>query len=46
MLARNLTNTPAIAQTLAAVEPELYRFPAIDAPDLLSAVTEFIATHQ
>jgi hypothetical protein len=44
MLALNLTSTAAIERTLAAVEPELYRFPAIDANDLRNTVEAFIAT--
>jgi hypothetical protein len=38
MLDRRLTTTDAIAHTFEAIEPELYRFPAIDAGDLSTVV--------
>jgi hypothetical protein len=44
MIALELTGTDAIAATLESIEPELYRFPAIDAQELRSTVQAFIAT--
>jgi hypothetical protein len=43
MLARGLTTVAAIRETHAAVEPELYRFPAIDARELRAVVHAFTA---
>lgn len=43
MLQRELTDVAAIRATFAAVEPELYRFPAIDAEELRSVVLTFAA---
>jgi hypothetical protein len=43
MIALKLTSTDAIAATLESVEPELYRFPAIDAQELRRTVQAFIA---
>jgi hypothetical protein len=41
MLARGLTTLAAIRETFTAIEPELYRFPAIDASELRAVVAAF-----
>ncbi|MDE3129553.1 MAG: hypothetical protein KGL16_00215 [Acidobacteriota bacterium] len=43
MLDLELTGPDAIRETLTAIEPELYRFPAVDAPEFRSAVLTFLA---
>jgi hypothetical protein len=43
MLDRSLTSVEAIQQTFAAVEPDLYRFPAVDAEELRGVVSRFAA---
>lgn len=40
MLARGLVTGPALRDYLRRVEPELYRYPAIDPPSLRSAVED------
>ncbi len=42
MLERGLTSPATIQAMLAAIEPELYRFPAVDAAELRRAVDEFL----
>lgn len=45
MLERGLTSTRAIRETYEAVEPDLYRFPAIDVQELRGVILDFIARH-
>jgi hypothetical protein len=44
MLARGLTSVTAIAETFAAIAPELYRFPAVDADELRAMVDQLKRT--
>lgn len=46
MLSRRLTTAAEIVATLEAIEPELYRFPAVDADELRRVVEEFVADRQ
>lgn len=46
MLARGLTSVEAINSTFTAVEPGLYRFPAIDARGLGEPVESFAREHR
>lgn len=43
MLTRGLIAAPRLRELFAAIEPELYRFPAVDPPTLRRAVEAFVA---
>ncbi|MGH3049208.1 MAG: DUF6036 family nucleotidyltransferase [Gaiellaceae bacterium] len=45
MLELGLTSTHQVRDAFAAIEHELYRFPAVDAPELRTVVLRFIADH-
>lgn len=46
MLGRGLTSVEAINTTFAAIEPDLYRFPAVDAGGLREVVVDFARRHR
>ncbi|MDE3134082.1 MAG: hypothetical protein KGL15_08460 [Acidobacteriota bacterium] len=46
MLARGLTTAALVRETFDAIEPELYRFPAVDAVELRSVVAAFVAANR
>lgn len=45
IVAHGLTTPAAIGETFESIEPELYRFPAIDADELRLVVRAFVRTH-
>jgi hypothetical protein len=46
IVARGLTNAAEILATFESIEPELYRFPAVDADELRRTVEAFVAGPQ
>jgi hypothetical protein len=46
MLDLALTSAEAVRETFASIEPELYRFPAIDAEELRAIVSDFAEEHK
>jgi hypothetical protein len=45
MIQRGLVNRPALASYFTAIEPELYRYPAIDPPAFRRAVEDVVRRH-